>query len=178
MTETHAPAGSGFVHLTKLLPLTVTLARGTRRVAFGADEVEQRLELVGLASRLGSLLVEGGLGDSKQSSLSPNANADQETGNALAFWGKEGSGEPSGVAAVDSSRESEGFAHYLAEALGDVTRQNIAFYKKVARVVPRSIALDALGRAKDAQSVRKSRAHLFAFLVRDHFPKQQSPKHV
>src|SRR5688572_7813970 len=53
------------------------------------------------------------LGDVVRWPLGSNANAVQKFQNALAFGGKEGSGEPSGVTAVDH-RDPEGFARYLA----------------------------------------------------------------
>lgn len=105
---------------------------------------------------------------SKDASSSRNANAVQETLKALA-GAREGCGEPWGAgqpSLVDNGTER--LAHHLASSLGDVALRNIAFYRKVARMVPRALVLDALTRARDAQNIRKSRAHLFAFLVRQH----------
>jgi hypothetical protein len=111
---------------------------------------------------------------SENFSTSGNANADQEILKALAE-AKEGSGEPLGSERplpVDNGTEQ--LAHHLASSLGDSALRNIAFYRKVARMVPRAVALDALTRARDAQNIRKSRAHLFAYLMRPHLRSDHS----
>jgi hypothetical protein len=88
---------------------------------------------------------------------------------SIRIRGKEGSGEPLTHDAVDN--DPERFAHFLAMTFGDTTFRNLAFYRLVAKL-PRPVVLDALQRAKDAQNIRKSRAHLFAFLVREHLPRR------
>ena len=105
----------------------------------------------------------------RQGEFSENANA--ECIQSIGIGGKEGSGEPLDQAPVDNDPEQ--FARFLASTFGDATLRNLAFYRLVSRL-PRHIVLDALQRAKDAQNIRKSRAHLFAFLVRDHLPRHSS----
>lgn len=181
MKEPHVQPGSGFMHVGKLVALSVEIRLGMQRVVLSAAELERQLALPGLADRLLSLLQqhdESGEREptegSKQVSLSPIANADQNIPTALALKGKEGCGEPWGNAspnAVDKFQENgEGFARYLAQTLGDTTLQNIRHYRRIVRLVPRHLILDALGRAKDAQDVRKTRAHLFTHLVKPHLP--------
>ena len=149
--ETHSTNGAGPVRLVDLLPKE------------GAGSAEREP-------------TEG----SEKSFRSPNANAVQKVQNALAFRGKEGSGEPSGAEAASDVDELEGFARYLATTLGDTHFRNLAFYRLAVRSVSKPVLLDALCRAKDARDVRKSRAHLFAFLVRDHLPNRNAnhPRHV
>jgi hypothetical protein len=73
------------------------------------------------------------------------------------------------VAVDNPAAATERLARHLATTLaGNDGLRNLAFYRKVARTVSRHVVLDALGRAKDARHIRKSRAHLFAFLVRQH----------
>ena len=195
MTETHSQDGSGFAHLGSLIPATVTIARGATRAVFSTGELEARLAVPGIAVKLAELLTAASAParepteSSNKGSLSPNANAEanavQKIPNALAFPEEEDLLSSSRLVppstGVDSFASSERFAQYLAGALaGRDAVRNLAFYRLVARVVPRHIAQDALTRALDAQAVRKSRAHLFAFLIREHLPKHSrsySPSH-
>jgi len=173
---------AGFSRLGGLIPATITIRHGPARAMFSLVELEQRLGLPGLGAQLLGLAVgveqgrdaeaERGRGSSNQVSGSTNANADRKFSTALAFQGKDTSEEPpepARASSVDNGNES--FARYLAQALGDTTYRNMAFYRKAVRTVPRHILQDALGRAKDARDIRKSRAQLFTFLVRDHMPK-------
>lgn len=173
---------AGFSRLGGLIPATVTIRRGPAQAVLSPEELELRLGVPGLGAQLLELAVgaeqgreleaERGRGSSNQVSGSTNANADRNFSTALAFQGKdtsEESPEPARATGVDNGNES--FARYLAQALGDTTYRNIAFYRKAVRTVPRHVLLDALGRAKDARDIRKSRAQLFTFLVRDHMPK-------
>lgn len=191
MTEPHSTNGSGFSHLSDTLPITITLARGARRVTLSAHSLEAALAAPGLAVRLAALLARAGRGPSAseavdksvggkggvyQENLSQNANAVENSLEALAFRGEgilpRSSDSVRARDAVDNPRDDqERFAQHLASSLGgrDAER-NIPFYRLVARAVPRSVALDALVRAKDARDIRKSRAHLFASLVRPHLP--------
>jgi len=57
----------------------------------------------------------------------------------------------------------ERIAAHLAFALRD--EKSIAFFRIVARAVPREVIRDALTRALDACSIRKSRGALFAHIV-------------
>jgi hypothetical protein len=145
----HRPSAAGFVRVGELLP------EFPKRTAAAGNSL-------------------GGKGGSKRSARSPNPNAVQEIQRALAFQ-EQGtilrSTVPVGrIAAVDNpGAATERLARHLALALVESDGlRNIAFYRKVARTVPRRVVLDALDRAKDARHIRKSRAHLFAFLVRPH----------
>jgi len=64
----------------------------------------------------------------------------------------------------------ERVAAHLASALRD--EKSIVFFRLVARAVPREVIRDALTRALDAQSVRRSRGAIFAHLVRPHLPRR------
>jgi hypothetical protein len=63
---------------------------------------------------------------------------------------------------VDS--DAERIAAHLACALRD--EKSLDYFRLVARAVPREVIRDALARALDARSVRRSRGALFAHLVR------------
>jgi hypothetical protein len=180
MTHDHSPPGGvGFARIETLLRTTVTVARGPVRTVFTPAELETRLGIPGLGARFRELVASReekplGVGGSKQSGLSPNANAVTEiSGTALAL-ALEGSGEPSEGVVTATAPNTEAFARYLAQTFGDTNLRSLPFYRLVTRTVPRHIVLDALQRAKDAQDVRKSRAHLFSFLVRGHLPKRQT----
>ena len=64
--------------------------------------------------------------------------------------------------------DPERVAAHLASALRD--EKSIAFFRIVARAVPREVIRDALTRALDARSIRKSRGALFAHIVRPYLP--------
>jgi hypothetical protein len=123
---------------------------------------------------------DGDRGDSKQSNQSKNANAVKEFSNVLAFQGEKAlthsaSSVPSPACVDNPFSDRERFARYLVDAIGGPDgERNMAFYRLVVRTVPRNIILDALGRTKDAQNIRKGRAQLFAFLVREHLPRNQT----
>lgn len=185
ITTTHEQHEPGFARLADLIPATVTIARGGIRAVFSAGELEARLGLPGLGFRLMQFVAEldihksgdagsGGKGGFKRLPLSQNANADKNSLNALALGVKEGTGEPSGDRATEppvDNDEIERVAHHLAEALGGrAALINLPFYRLVVRTVSREIVRDALTRALDARDIRRSRAHLFAFLVREHLP--------
>lgn len=182
MTPTPSTSAAGFARLGDLLPMTVTIARGDKRVMLAAADIEARLAVPGIAARLAAILADPGSeaaetalrgkGGAEKLGLFPNANAVKNSLNALAFREEENSEEPSGgardIRPVDN-HENERRAHHLANALGGhAALVNIAFYRKVVRTVPHHVVQDALTRALDAMSVRKSRAHLFAFLLRPH----------
>jgi len=54
--ETHSRDGAGFSRLGDLIPATVTIARGAARAVWSVHELEARLGVPGLASRLMELL--------------------------------------------------------------------------------------------------------------------------
>lgn len=187
----------GFVRLAAMLPPVLTLTQGRERQTFTAAALEAELALPGLAAKLTALAARcpvhsvtqrpvenfvGGKGGLKQRSLSLSANAAKEMKfrNALAF--QEGptiqkSSKPVAQApAVDNGAAAERLAHHLATALGGANSlSHLPFYRKVVRTVPRSIILDAFGRARDARNVRKTRAHLFAYLIRPHLIRPSHP---
>jgi hypothetical protein len=120
-------------------------------------------------AHLGSYLklLESRASRARQGESSENANAECIQ-KSIGIQGEDTSSELQ-QAPVDSDPEQ--FAHFLATTFGDLAFRNLPFYRLVAKL-PRTIVLDALQRAKDAQNIRKSRAHLFAFLVRGHLPRR------
>lgn len=176
MNETRAHTGASFSHLATLVPATVTISRGAVRAVFSTRELEARLDIAGIGAQLAGLLHgtqrdSGGLGESKDSPLSVNANADKHLSQALAL---EGSGEPADTAVVDDFATQNGFAEYLARALGDTALKDIRHYKRIVRVVPRAAILDALGRVKDTREYRRSPGALFTHILQP-FLKKPNP---
>lgn len=186
ITATHPHDGAGFSRLGDLIPVTITVAHGSARAVWSARELEARLEVPGLARRLSELLSptdihsssreakRGFGGDVKRCPSSLEAlNAFQNSsgmrserlGNGEAF---EGRASPARTTPVDN--DIERIAAHLASALRD--EKSIVFFRLVARAVPREVIRDALMRALDAQSVHRSRAALFAHIVRPHLPRR------
>ena len=66
-------------------------------------------------------------------------------------------------------------ADYLAARLGD--ENNPAWYSLVVRTVPREVVQDALRRTLDVRpaDIRRSRAALFATIVRPHLRRRTRP---
>jgi hypothetical protein len=182
--------------MNRLLPLTVTVACGSRRTELPFGAVVELLGQDAAAKLVGAVLVdrrpqaihsqngeEGGRGKKGQD-LSPETNAvqNQVYENALRSGkkasggvGEEGEGGPPPEPPVDSP---ERLADYLATRLGD--EKSLAFYGLVARSVPREVIGDALSRALDVprQNVRRSRAALFTAIVRPHLPQRpRNPSH-
>jgi hypothetical protein len=81
-------------------------------------------------------------------------------------------GETEGVSqTVDGSpADIERIAAHLASALRD--ERSLDYFRLVARAVPGEVIRDALSRALDARSVRRSRAALFVHIVRPHLPRR------
>lgn len=187
------PSAAGFVHLADLLPATVTIAQGGARVVFSAHELEARLGIADFGARIADLLPlrlvhspdgeekrgEGGdvegLGSSTVTQnafqkLYRKALAFGEVGNGGAGERGEGASQP--VDTLSAAEHIERIAGYLATRLRD--EKSLAFYRLVARAVPREVVRDALARALDVpqQSIRRSRAALFAHLMRPHMPRR------
>lgn len=186
IAETSSLDGAGFSRLGDLVPAVVTITRGSARAVLSARELEARLEVPGLARRLSELLVPQDIhsssGEAKEGFGEDVKGfpGSLETLNAFQkFSGmrseRSGNGEapeardsPARTSPVDN--DIERIAAHLASALRD--EKSIVFFRLVARAVPREVIRDALMRALDAQSVHRSRAALFAHIVRPHLSRR------
>lgn len=146
MNETHSTNGAGFVRLAAILPRSVN---GEAKRGFGGDvkRFPGSLETLNAFQEL-------------------SETRSERSGNEGAYAVRT---RPARATPVDS--DIERLAAHLAAALRD--EKSIAFFRIVARAVPREVIRDALVRALDAASVRRSRGALFAHLVRPHLPRRQ-----
>jgi hypothetical protein len=158
--------------------LVVTLELGTKRRIVTAREIVHAFGDPGLAGKLLAVLLgahrhgerRGKGGDEGQEVRNVTQNAFQEASQTRR---RSGSGEGAGVArvaapSVQTPDDVERVAAHLASALRD--EKSIAYFRIVARAVPREVVRDALTRALDVRNVRKSRAALFTHIVRPYLP--------
>jgi hypothetical protein len=165
--------------------LVVTLELGTKRRVITAREIVHEARDPGLAGRLIALLLTGSPpgkrrgegGGEGQIAENVTQNAFQEISETRL---RSGSREGAGGARVTEPpahdpNDPERVAAHLASALRD--EKSIAFFRIVARAVPREVIRDALTRALDAQNIRKSRSALFVHIVRSHLPHRSLTNH-
>lgn len=138
--------------------LVVTLEIGQRRRVVTAREIAHELGDPSLAVRLVALAL-------RPAASEASTEAPRVTRNALEI-----NTSTRTRYATDQSEpdEPERVAAHLASALRD--DKSIAFFRIVARAVPREVISDALTRALDAQNIRRSRSALFVHIVRPHLP--------
>lgn len=142
MNETHSHNEVGFVRLGAIL--FGSRAADEEKKGFGDDE-------------MGSLGIPG----TQNAFQEFSETRSERSGNGTY---SEARASPAHATPVDN--DIERVAAHLASALRD--EKSIAYFRLVARAVPREVIRDALARALDARSVRRSRAALFAHLVRPH----------
>ena len=163
--------------LSKLGDLEITLARAGRTCARTGAELAQLLDSPGIVIRLAAVLY------SRSRPVTGNSGA-TEKGEAVRQQ-EEGT-ERSGMGSVlgqrsfgwdgESRREgvstrgqaAERTASYLADKLGDF--KSMAFFRRVAEVLPPEVIRDALVKALDLRpaDVRRSRAAYFTSLIMPH----------
>jgi hypothetical protein len=155
--------------------LRVALTHGGKRMELDAAELEQLLELPGLARRLPALFVQGGRGSTENlPSLPVTLNASQESSGTQG-----GSSRGVGGASCDEPVDDvDNFAGYLADAFDDA--KSLAWYRKVVRTLPRPVVQDALVRTREARrsDIRRSRAALFTSIVRPLMPPKPSSRYA
>lgn len=141
----------GFVRLGTVLAHTI--AKDEEKKGFGDDEI-------GFLGSQGTLNAPKGFSETRS----------ERSGNQQTYVVRV---RPTPATPVDN--EVERVATHLASALRD--EKSIAYFRLVARVLPREVICDALTRALDARSVRRSRGALFAHLVRPHLQQDSITKH-
>lgn len=140
MRETHSTNGVGFVRLGAILPQSVQ-TRAKR--GFGGD------------------VRVPGSPETQNAFHEFSETRSERSGSEEAY---EVRNKPAHATPVDN--DIERVAAHLAFALRD--QRSLAFYRLVARALPREVIRDALMRALDAHAVRRSRGALFAHIVRPH----------
>lgn len=162
--------------------LVITISLGERRRAITPSKLAEALHLSAIRPALLRLLFgaepipellssskpQGGEGVWGRGGTSqPNERNDNVDKNTFPFVHEESQG---------ASREpdTEALASQLADQLDDP--RSIAFYRLVARHVPRRVIEDALVAARDVPraSVRRSRAAIFTSLVKPHLDAARS----
>jgi hypothetical protein len=140
--------------------LVVTLELGERRRVLTARDIAHALGDPGLAVRLVALAV--GPEASAVDASRATRNAYQENSSTRTRSGLD----------EDPSDDPERVAAHLASALRD--EKSIAYFRIVARAVPREVVRDALTRALEARNIRKTRAALFVHIVRPYLPRSST----
>jgi hypothetical protein len=153
--------------------LVVTLELGQKRRVVTAREIAHELGDPGLAVRLVALALGPAVSPARAASEA-SSEAPRVTRNALEINTSTRTRYAAGptlesvAQATVPEDDPERVAAHLASALRD--EKSIAFFRIVARAVPREVIRDALTRALDAQNIRKSRSALFVHIVRPHLP--------
>jgi hypothetical protein len=162
--------------LSKLGNLQITLSRSGRRCALTGAELAQLLGSPVIVIRLAAVLYSrsrpatgreevAGKGEAVErvETSTPNGN-----GNAFGQCSF-GWDEDSKVGGLSTrGHAAERTASYLADKLGD--RKSMAFFRRVAEVLPPEVICDALVRALDLRpsDVRRSRAAYFTSIIMPH----------
>lgn len=162
--------------LSKLGDLQITLSRSGRIYTLTGAELAQLLDSPGIVIRLAAVLYSRtrpatgrkgitGMGEVARQEKTGERNGSKTDSEQRSFgWDKESRGE--GVSARGPAAERT--ASYLADKLGDT--KSMAFFCRVAEVVPAEVIRDALVRALDLRpsDVRRSRAAYFTSLIMPH----------
>jgi hypothetical protein len=161
--------------------LEITLSRSGRSCALTGAELAQLLASPGIVIRLAAVLYsrsraitgrEGttGIGEATRQEETNERNGKKIDIQQRSFWdeGSRGEGIPACGQAIEQA------ASYLADKLGDT--KSLAFFRRVARVVPAEIIRDALVNALDLRpsDIRRSRAAYFTSLVMPHLRRHES----
>jgi len=162
--------------LSKLGDLEITLARAGRSCALTGAELAQLLDSPGIVIRLAAVLysrsrpVTGNSGATEKGEAVRQEEGNERSGmeNVLGqrsfAWDERAKGEE--VSARGQAAERT--ASYLADKLGD--SKSMAFFRRVAEVLPPEVIRDALVKALDLRSsdIRRSRAAYFTSLIMPH----------
>ena len=155
--------------------LEITLSRAGRTYALTGAELARLLDSPGIVIRLAAVLYsrsranagrEGttGKGEATRQEETDERNGRKTDSEQRSFWDEGCRGE--GVPACGEAAEQT--ASYLADKLGDA--KSLAFFRRVAEVVPAEVIRNALVAALDLRpsDVRRSRAAYFTSLVMPH----------
>ena len=161
--------------LSKLGDLEITLSRAGRTSTLTGSELARLLDSPGIVIRLAAVLYsrsrpvtgrEGttGIGEATRQEEPNERNGKKTDLQQRSFWDEGCRGE--GIPACGQAAEQT--ASYLADKLGDA--KSLAFFRRVAQVVPAEVIRDALVAALDLQpsDVRRSRAAYFTSLIMPH----------
>lgn len=191
---THHPrhSGAGFVHLSDMLPLVVTMRHGESSCTLPAHLLERMLRVPNLEAMLLRLVDPHAVHKERETTEGedvlniPETNENgiyMYTQNPFPLDGVRGSGEEEDRTRNSDAENHEHLAAYLATKLRD--EKSMAWYRLVARRVDRSVIQDALMRALDipARDLRRSRGAVFTAIVRPHLRNSkpnssQPPDHV
>jgi hypothetical protein len=159
--------------LSKLGDLEITLSRAGRTCALTGADLAQLLDSPGIVIRLAAVLysrsrpVAGGEGATKKGEAVRQEEGTERSGmeNILGqrSFGWDGESRREGISTRGQAAERT--ASYLADKLGD--SKSIAFFRRVAEVLPPEVIRDALVKALDLRpsDVRRSRAAYFTSLI-------------
>jgi hypothetical protein len=162
--------------LSKLGDLEITLGRAGRTCSLTGAELAKLLDSPGMVIRLAAVLYSRSRpGTGKEAAMgnaasvgqheSKEANGKESIRGQRSFaWDRGSKGE--GLSARGQAAEQT--ASYLADKLGD--RKSLAFFRRVAEVLPPEVIRDALVRALDLRptDVRRSRAAYFTSIIMPH----------
>src|SRR5664279_1913753 len=150
------PSGAGFVHLSDMLPLVVTVRRGQSSCTLPAHLLERMLRVPNLEAMLLRLVDPHAVHKGREPTESedvlnkPGTNENgiyMYTKNPFPLKEDRGSGKEENIERDSDVDNPEQFAAYLATRLND--EKSTAWYRMVARRVDHNIIRDALVRALD-----------------------------
>ncbi len=155
--------------------LRITLELGTRHREFEAAELAAILEFDDLEPVLLGLLFQGPhphVVNKRREGR--EGGASRKENNENVSFVREEEGRERGCRGEGREEEDRDFASFLAERLDDA--KSLAFYRRVARIVPSPIIRDCLTRALDlpARDVRRSRAAYFTTLCLPHLREHEA----
>ena len=168
---------AGFVHLSDMLPVVVTVRRGQSSCTLPAHLLERMLGISKLEAQLIRLVDPHAIHKGREPTERGDSLNNPETNdNAVYMYtqkpfplplkAERGAGEEENIGCNSEVNNPERYAAYLAEKLRD--EKSLAWYRMVARRVDRVIIHDALVRALDipARDLRRSRGAVFTAIVR------------
>jgi hypothetical protein len=158
--------------LSKLGDLEITLSRSGRTCTLTGAELARIFDSPGIVIRLASVLysrsrpiTEAATGTEETVGQEATNGGNQENLGQRSFGWVEGSG---GRGFPAGGQAAEQAASYLADKLGDP--RSMAFFRRVAEVLPPEVIREALVTALDLRpaDVRRSRAAYFTSLIMPH----------
>jgi hypothetical protein len=158
--------------LSKLGDLKITLSRSGRTCTLTGAELAQLFDSPGIVIRLASALysrsrpiTETATGKEETVGQEATKGGNQEILGQRSFGWVEGSGQKGFPARGQAAEQT---ASYLADKLGDP--KSMAFFRRVAEVLPPEVIREALVTALDLRpaDVRRSRAAYFTSLIMPH----------
>jgi len=156
--------------LSKLGNLEIVLSRAGRTCTITGAELAKLVDSPGMVIRLAAVLYsrsrpDSGKGDVLRQGEPNEKNATESLLGQSAF---EWEGRSKGEGFSPRKQAAERTASYLADKLGDP--KSLAFFRRVAEVLPPEVIRDALARTFDLRQsdVRRSRAAYFTSIIMPH----------